>query len=156
MFSSSYLPYNAEKEVRSSIMYYMNLPDIIHASESSCLFIRIIVDSLKQHRGVSWGICFSCSTSPPICLCLLCSVICPSVHSYPPHIHPTAHSISHGPFCPLISFDTSVLIFIHVIGLVSVNPSGALKTWIHLVIAGVTFLLHFPHTARWHQTGHDP
>lgn len=98
-------------------MYYMNLPDIIHASESSCLFIRIIADSLKQHRGVSWGICFSCSTSPPICLCLLCSVICPSVHSSPPHIHPTAHSISHGPFCPLISFDTSVLIFIHVIGL---------------------------------------
>lgn len=94
-----------------------------HVSECSCLFIRIIADSLKRCEASAEAFAFHALPLPPSVF--VCCVQW-SVHQFihlPPHVHPTARSVSPGPFCPLIAFDRSVLIFICAIGPVSLCQS---------------------------------
>lgn len=121
------------------------IPHILytHLSESSCLFIRIIVDSLKQHSGVSRGISFSCSTSPSICLCMPYSVICPSVHSSSSPHSSTSYLCIAWSLCLLIFFDAFVLIFHCLPRPVSqsVSLGGTVKTGMYWDAATPTSLL---------------
>lgn len=111
---------------------------------SSCLFIRLIVDSLKQHSAVSWGISLHAPPLSPICLCLLCSVICLSVHSSsssPPHTHlhqPTLYCLislsANLPSRICLTFPLSAP------SSQSVSPWRTVKTREHLDTAGATAL----------------
>lgn len=69
----------------------------IHVSVSFRLFIRLIVDSFKRHSS-------SRTPSPPICLCLLCSVIYQSIH-----LPPVVPTLIHRPtLCCLISLSANL------------------------------------------------
>lgn len=85
----------------------------------------------------------------PICLCLLCSVICLSVNSSsssPPHNHPAADSALLDSF---VRYLPSCICLTFLLSGQWVGPGGTVKTWMHLDIAGVRPCV----LALWHQKG---
>ncbi len=136
----------------------------MHASVSSCLFIRLIVDSLKQRSAVSWGVSLHAPpATPPLPNLSLFAVF--SDLSISPFIflQSSPHSSTSQLYiawflCPLISLHACVLLFLCLPRLVSQSvPGGTVKTWMLLDIAGATFpAACVLHSALWHQTGHDP
>lgn len=106
----------------------MNPPDTVHACV--CILLSIHQTNCGQPQtefGCQLRHFSSCATSPPICLCLPCSVICPSVHSSfssPPPTSPPTHTHTRTYLstsqhcciawflCPLISLHAFVLLFL--------------------------------------------